>query len=169
VTVRRLRVATVTCSDTRTARDDASGKRLGELLVGAGHELVGHRVVTDDAAQIAAVVEELCDGGSLDAVILTGGTGLARRDVTLEAIRPLLDKELDGFGEAFRRLSWEQVGARSILSRATAGSRGRTVVAALPGSIGAVELAMTDVLLPILGHAVDLLGGRTAHGGGGGC
>lgn len=159
----RARVTILTCSDTRAMASDVSGRRAGELLAEAGHEIVGHGVVTDDADRIAEAVRARCDAGDLDVLLLTGGTGLAPRDVTIEAVAPLLDKELPGFGEAFRRLSWEQVGARSVLSRAVAGSRGTTLVVALPGSPKAVELAVAQVLLPILGHAVDLLHGRTGH------
>lgn len=158
-----MRIATITCSDTRRAGDDASGTLLRELLVGAGLDLAPHVRVADDRASITREVTRLCDDPTIDAVVLTGGTGLAPRDVTVEAVRPLLDKELEGFGEAFRRLSWEQVGARAVLSRALAGSRGSTLIAALPGSPRAVELAIREVLLPVLQHAVDLLHGRTAH------
>lgn len=164
-----VRVATITCSDSRTSGGDAappadaSGALLRERLAAAGHDLAPHAIVPDDRAAIAAAVTAACDDPTIDVVVLTGGTGLAPRDVTVEAVRPLLDKELEGFGEAFRRLSWDQVGARAILSRALAGSRGATLVAALPGSPRAVELAMSQVLLPLLPHAVDLLHGRTAH------
>lgn len=162
------RVATITCSDSRASAGgeppaDASGALLRELLAAAGHQLAPHLLVADDRAAIAAAVIERCDDPTIDVVVLSGGTGLAPRDVTVEAVRPLLDKELEGFGEAFRRLSWDQVGARAILSRALAGSRGATLVAALPGSPRAVDLAVRQVLLPLLPHAVDLLHGRTAH------
>lgn len=164
------RIATITCSDSRAAPGetaapaDRSGGLLRELLAAAGHELAPHALIADDRAAIAALVAARCDDPAIDVVITTGGTGLAPRDVTVEAVRPLLDKELEGFGEAFRRLSWDQVGPRALLSRALAGSRGATLVAALPGSPKAVELAVSQVLLPILGHAVDLLHGHTSHG-----
>jgi molybdenum cofactor biosynthesis protein B len=159
------RVATFTCSDTRAATDDASGARMRELVAAAGHTLIDHVMLADDRRAIAYAVR-VCSGRSdVDAIFLTGGTGLAPRDVTVEAVRPLLDKELDGFGEAFRRLSWDQVGARSVLSRALAGSRGETFIVALPGSTRAVELAVSALVLPLLPHVVDLLHGRTAHRG----
>ncbi len=159
----RARIAILTCSDTRDPRTDASGRRARELLTEAGHDVIGADIVADDAARIAEAVRARCDDGALDLLVLTGGTGLAPRDVTIEAVAPLLDKELPGFGEAFRRLSWDQVGARSVLSRAMAGSRGETLVVALPGSTKAVELAVAEVLLPFLAHAVDILHGRSAH------
>ncbi len=161
------RIATLTCSDTRTPADDASGTRLRELFAAAGHQMLDHLIVRDDMAMIGMAVRERCERGDVDAVILSGGTGLALGDVTIEAVRPLLHKELEGFGEAFRRLSWDQVGARSVLSRALAGSHRSTFVAALPGSTRAVELAVTSLLIPLLPHVVDLLHGRTAHHGAG--
>lgn len=91
--------------------------------------------------------------------MLSGGTGIAPRDVTYESVEPLIEKRLDGFGEAFRRLSWDEVGARSVLSRAIAGTRGRVLIVALPGSPNAVRLAVDRVLAPILGHAIKLLQG----------
>ena len=154
------RVATVTISDTRSAADDLAGALLGERLRAAGVVVVSHSLVTDDPAAIRAVVEGLLATADLDAVITTGGTGIAPRDQTIEALAPLLEKTLDGFGEAFRRLSWEQVGARSILSRAVAGvARGKMLVL-LPGSPKAVTLAVDAVLGATLGHMVALL--RTA-------
>ncbi len=155
------RVATVTISDTRSAADDSAGALLGERLRAVGAVVVSHSRVTDDWAAIRAVVEGLLANDDLDAVITTGGTGIAPRDQTIEALVPLLEKTLDGFGEAFRRLSWEQVGARSILSRAVAGvARGKMLVL-LPGSPKAVTLAVDAVLGPTLGHMVALL--RTAQ------
>lgn len=151
------RVATLTISDTRTGADDVSGALLGERLRAAGAVVVSHARVTDDPAGIRVAVERLLATEGVDAVVTTGGTGLAPRDHTVEAVAPLLEKTLDGFGEAFRRLSWEQVGARAILSRAVAGvSRGK-VVALLPGSPNAVALAVDAVLGPTLGHMVALL------------
>lgn len=151
------RVATLTISDTRTAADDEGGALLGERLRAAGAVVVLHLRVSDDRESIREAVETLLDTPDVDAVVTTGGTGIAPRDQAVEALSPLLEKTLDGFGEAFRRLSWEQVGARSILSRAVAGvARGR-VLAMLPGSPKAVALAVDAVLGPTLGHMVALL------------
>ncbi len=153
-----VRVVTVTVSDTRTAADDEGGALLGELLRGAGFTVLRHAIVPDEPERLRATVLAALDEGA-DAVISTGGTGIAPRDQTYEAVSGLLDKTLDGFGEAFRRLSWEQVGARSILSRAVAGTRGRGVVIALPGSPKALRLAVEALIAPTLGHMVALLRG----------
>ena len=162
----RVRVLTVTVSDTRTTANDEGGATLGRLLSDAGFTLVPHRIVRDDPELIRALLEEVATGDLADAVVTTGGTGIAPRDSTIEAMEPLFEKRLDGFGELFRSLSFQEIGARAILSRAIAGVfRGR-FVAALPGSPRAVELAVTKVLAPMLEHAVSLLAGRGKHGGG---
>lgn len=158
---RRPRVITVTVSDTRTAADDASGRALAEEL--AAFELVRHVLVPDDAARIADVVRSVASSAEADAVVLTGGTGITTRDVTVEALVPLFDKTLDGFGEAFRRLSWDEVGPRAMLSRAVAGTVGRCLVFALPGSEKGARLGARALVAPMLGHAVDLLAGRAGH------
>lgn len=158
------RVATLTLSDTRTTSDDEGGKVLGELLRARGFVVVSHAIVREDPELIAAAIEALVRGGAVDAVVTTGGTGVTPRDQTIEALSPLFDKVLEGFGEAFRRLSWEDVGPRAILSRAVAGVvRGRIVVA-LPGSVKAVRLAVEQLLGPTLAHMVSLASGRhTGH------
>ena len=158
----RIRVATLTLSDTRTPADDEGGRLLGELLGAAGFEVASHAIVREDDDAIRAAVVERC-ASDVGAVILTGGTGVAPRDRTIEVLAPLFDKTIDGFGEAFRRLSWEQVGPRAILSRAAAGVvRGR-VVAALPGSVKAVRLGVEQLLAPTLAHAVELARGAAGH------
>jgi molybdenum cofactor biosynthesis protein B len=159
--VSQLTVATVTVSDTRTAADDVSGQRLVTLLSAAGLRLSPHRILADDPAVLRAFVESL--PGAADAAILSGGTGIAPRDVTCETLEACFEKRLDGFGEAFRRLSWEQIGARAVLSRATAGIFRGVVIFSLPGSPAAVELGLTQLVLPIVRHAVDLAQGRTGH------
>ncbi|MFO0604150.1 MAG: MogA/MoaB family molybdenum cofactor biosynthesis protein [Polyangiales bacterium] len=151
------RVVTLTVSDTRTEADDEGGRTLRELLSDAGASVLRHAIVTDDPDRIRAAVLEAIERDGADAVVLTGGTGVAPRDQTYEAVDALLEKRLDGFGEAFRRLSWDEVGPRAILSRAVAGTRGRAVIVALPGSVKAVRLAVTRVLGPVLPHAVALL------------
>lgn len=154
----RARVTILTVSDTRTFADDEGGAVAEDLVKGAGHEVVHRAIVKDDVEAIRAAVRDACDAGH-DLVITTGGTGIAPRDVTYEAIEALLDKRLDGFGEAFRAKSWGQVGARAILSRALAGTSGRAFVVALPGSPKAVRLALEEVLLPLVPHALGLLRG----------
>ncbi len=155
------RVLTVTVSDTRTEADDTSGKALREEL--AAFDLLRHAIVPDDPERILALVREAAGQGGTDAVVLTGGTGIAPRDRTFEALSSVFDKTLDGFGEAFRRLSWEQIGPRAILSRAAAGTVGTCLVFSLPGSEKAVRLGAKELIAPVLAHAVDLVNGRTKH------
>lgn len=154
---RRVCCAVVTVSDTRTQTEDASGQRIQSLLLGAGHEIRSYRIVPDEPHAIRRAVVDLPP--AVEAVILSGGTGLARRDTTCEAVQELLDKEITGFGELFRMLSYEDVGAVAMLSRAVAGVAGDRVVFSLPGSTRAVELAMTRLILPVLTHAVGLIRG----------
>ncbi len=153
-----LRVAVITVTDTRSIADDEGGAIAAELVVKAGHSVVRREILRDDVEAIGASVRGACDAG-VELVILTGGTGIAPRDVTYEAIEGLLEKKLDGFGEAFRARSWPQVGPRAMLSRALAGTRGRALVVALPGSPRGVRLAMEELLLPFAAHAVGLLRG----------
>jgi molybdopterin adenylyltransferase len=145
----------ITVSDTRTAADDTSGQRIRALLEEHGHRVEYYRIVEDEPAEIAALVRDA--PAAVEVIICNGGTGVARRDTTFEAITRLLDKEIPGFGELFRMLSYEQIGAAAMLSRATAGVAGRRVLFSLPGSTKAVELAMTKLILPQLGHMVGLV------------
>jgi len=147
-----VRCAVVTISDTRTEATDTSGAAIVELLTAAGHEVARRRLVKDDPA----VVRDAVRSGrtAADVIITTGGTGITARDSTYEAITALLDKRLDGFGELFRMLSYAEIGAAAMLSRATAGSIGTTAVFTLPGSEHAVRLAMTRLILPEIGHVV---------------
>lgn len=142
----------VTISDTRTESNDTSGDAIVELLEAGGHELAGRRLVRDDPP---AVREAVAAGAASAAVVITtGGTGITSRDSTYEAIAALLEKRLDGFGELFRMLSYQEVGSAAMMSRACAGTIGRSVVFALPGSENAVRLAMTKLILPEMGHIV---------------
>lgn len=159
-----VRVAAITLSDTRTEADDEGGKLLAELLTAGGFSVTGRQIVREDVAAIRAAVEALLADASVDAIVTTGGTGLAPRDQTLTALTPLFDREMVGFGEAFRRLSWDEVGARSMLSNATAGVARGKIVVALPGSLKAVRLGVTSLITPMLAHAVDIAQGRTSHG-----
>ena len=159
----KLRVATITASDTRTADDDLGGRTLRELLAAGGFELAEHHIVREDVAVLREAVRAVVDDAAIDAVVVTGGTGLAPRDVTIEAIAPLLDKVMDGFGEAFRRLSWDDIGARAMLSRAIAGTRASKVIFALPGSVGGVQLGTERLIVPVLAHAVSVARGQGKH------
>lgn len=154
-----VRALVITVSDSRGEKEDTSGPVARERLEAAGATVTAIERVKDERDDIAALVVRSVVAGSCDVIVLTGGTGIAPRDVTYEAVEPLLEKRLDGFGEAFRRLSWEEVGARSVLSRAVAGTRGRVLIVALPGSTNAVRLAIDKVLGAMMGHAVKLLRG----------
>jgi molybdenum cofactor biosynthesis protein B len=158
-----IRVAAITVSDTRTPDDDEGGARLRERLEAAGFVVPMRAIVRDNPVSLRAAIDLVCDDDLADAIVTTGGTGIAPRDQTYETIAALLEKTLDGFGEAFRRLSWDEVGPRAVLSRAVAGVHRGRVVAALPGSPKAVVLAVDRVLAPILAHAAALAQGKK-HG-----
>lgn len=147
-------VHVITVSDTRTLETDTSGRAIADLLSGAGHVVHGRTILRDEPADVRAKVEELASSPEVQAIITTGGTGITSRDGTFEAIDGLLTKRLDGFGELFRMLSYQEIGAAAMLSRATAGLCGRTVVLSLPGSEHAVRLAMEKLVLPQLAHLV---------------
>jgi molybdenum cofactor biosynthesis protein B len=148
----------VTCSDTRTQADDRSGDVIRGLLKSHHHRITGSTIVKDDPEDIMDVLERLGADASTQAIILTGGTGLTRRDSTFEAVDRLLDKRIDGFGELFRALSYQDIGPAAMLSRATAGLFRGKALFSLPGSEGAVRLAMEKLILPELGHVVWLAG-----------
>ena len=147
-----VRCFVLTISDTRTAETDASGDAIAQALTGAGHDVAGRRIVRDDPATVREIVR--AESRNVPVIVTTGGTGITARDSTYEAISTLLDKRLDGFGELFRMLSYEQIGSAAMLSRACAGSIGTTAIFALPGSEQAVRLAMDKLILPEIGHVV---------------
>ena len=151
--------AIVTVSDTRTPESDASGVCIRALLEEARHRVLSYTILPDDPGGLRAHLEELFGVPGLDAVIVNGGTGLAPRDTTYEAIAGLLEKRLDGFGELFRMLSYQQVGSAAMLSRAVAGVARGKIVVSLPGAPAAVELALQKLLLPELGHLIHLVRG----------
>jgi molybdenum cofactor biosynthesis protein B len=146
----------ISISDSRTPQTDSSGDAICSLLSEAGHELAGRTLVKDDPARVRDAITSRPEGTQI--VITSGGTGITSRDSTYEAITALFDKQLDGFGELFRMLSYEEIGAAAMLSRACAGTIGRTAVFSLPGSENAVRLAMTKLILPEIGHVVRELG-----------
>jgi molybdopterin adenylyltransferase len=151
------RCAIVTLSDTRTLETDASGKRIANVLRDDGHVVIEHRVIPDDARGFKLVLDELLARPDVDAILTTGGTGISRRDQAIGVVESTIESPLPGFGELFRMLSWDQIGSGAILSRATAGiARGKAIFA-VPGSIAAVELAMTKLILPELRHILHEL------------
>ncbi|EZP76471.1 molybdenum cofactor synthesis domain-containing protein [Parageobacillus genomosp. 1] len=150
-----VRCKVVTVSDTRTAETDKSGKLMIELLREAGHDVVAYEIVKDEKEAIRQAVLDGCRRPDVDVVLTNGGTGIAKRDVTIETIKEIIEKEIVGFGELFRMLSYtEDIGSAAILSRAIAGVANDTAIFSTPGSSGAVRLAMTKLILPELGHVV---------------
>ena len=150
--VAQVPTAIVCVSDTRTLETDAGGRRIAELLAAAGHPVTSREVVRDEPDAIRGALERLLRDPGVRAVIFTGGTGVAPRDVTPETLEPRLERLIPGFGELFRMLSWHDVGSAALLSRALAGIAAGRVVFALPGSRAAVELAVEKLILPELGH-----------------
>ncbi len=142
----------LTISDTRTPDTDTGGDEIVAALERAGHEIVGRRIVRDDPAAVQAIVRAQLPHAQV--VITTGGTGITSRDSTFEAITALLDKRIDGFGELFRNLSFAEIGAAAMMSRACAGTIGRTAIFTLPGSPAAVRLALEKLIIPEIGHVV---------------
>jgi molybdenum cofactor biosynthesis protein B len=150
----RAKVAVITVSDSRDEESDASGKAAESLLISDGHEVVFRRIVKNDVDTIRALVWELAQDPKLEVILTLGGTGISSRDVTVEAVSNLFDKSIEGFGELFRRLSYEDIGEAAMLSRAIAGTVSGKVVFCLPGSKSAIELALQRLILPGLGHAL---------------
>jgi molybdopterin adenylyltransferase len=150
----RVRVAILTISDTRTPETDTGGDTADELMRGAGHEVVERSIIRDEASSIRTELVGLLARSDVDAVVTTGGTGISARDTTYEVVDRMLEKKLDGFGEIFRVLSYEEIGAAAILSRALAGAVGPKFIACLPGSRNAVRLAVEKLLAPEISHVV---------------
>jgi len=147
-----VRCSVLTISDTRTMDTDASGRAIVELLESAGHRVEKRAIVRDEPRDVRQRVEAQL--GAVDVIITTGGTGITSRDSTYEAIERLIEKRLDGFGELFRALSFQEIGSAAMMTRATAGAARRTAIFLLPGSEHAVRLAMTKLIVPELGHVV---------------
>ncbi len=147
----------LTVSDTRTKSTDRSGRWACERLTQASHKVLHYEIVRDEPDEVASLVRQWSADTSCQAVITIGGTGLAPRDTTVEAVSYLLDKRIDGFGELFRMLSFQQIGAAAMLSRAVAGSMATTAIFCLPGSTKAVELGIEKLIIPQLTHIVGLL------------
>lgn len=155
--VESVACAVITVSDTRTPDTDKSGALIRERLESAGHRVISYDILPDEPTRVRDRVVALCSDPSCQAVLLTGGTGLAPRDTTYEAITAVLEKQLDGFGELFRMLSYQEIGSPAMLSRATAGVCSSTLVVSMPGSTAAVTVAMDKLILPQIAHVVYLL------------
>ncbi len=149
-----VRVAVLTISDTRTPEDDTGGDVIQELMQEAGHEVTSRSIVKDEAANIRTTLVDLLADSDVDAIITTGGTGIAARDTTYEVVDRMIEKKIDGFGEIFRMLSYEEIGAAAVLSRAVAGAVGTKFIASLPGSRNGVRLAVEKLLAPEISHIV---------------
>ena len=147
----------LTVSDTRTDANDTGGQAVRELLERAGHSISGRAIVKDEPSQVTAIVRRQLADQATQVIITTGGTGISARDTTYEAVTGLLEKQLDGFGELFRMISFHQIGSAAMMSRATAGTVGRKAIFVLPGSPAAVRLAMEKLIVPELGHVVQQL------------
>lgn len=141
-----LNIAILTVSDTRTLKTDTSGQYLGDSLQEAGHRLSAREIVIDDRYQMRALVSMWIADESVDIVLITGGTGFTDRDMTPEAVSPLFDKEIEGFGELFRQLSYEDIGTATVQSRAVAGIANNTLIFCMPGSTGACQTAWEGIL-----------------------
>jgi molybdopterin adenylyltransferase len=150
-----LQLGVITASDTRTLETDQTGRLARAILEAAGHRVTYYEIVPDDPARISdAIMSNL---PRLDGIIVNGGTGIARRDSTIEAVRAILDKELEGFGELFRMLSYQEIGSAAIMSRAVAGVSNGKIVVAVPGSPDGCRLALEKLIVPELGHIAYLI------------
>lgn len=154
--------AIITVSDTRTPETDRSGQIIKQLLLEANHRAIAYAILKDEPAQIREQMQVLGERSDVQVIILNGGTGIAPRDTTYDAIEKLLSKTLPGFGELFRYLSYQEIGSRAIASRAIAGVYKDKLVFSLPGSSNAVKLATEKLILPELVHLVTQLGSRSA-------
>jgi len=146
--------AVITVSDTRTLETDKGGQTAVELLSEAGHQVLVREIIPDEPELMRKLLTSLRDRDDVEAVLMTGGTGLSQRDQTYETVSELLDKPLPGYGELFRMLSYDVIGPATMLSRATGGLIGRTVLLTMPGSQAAVQMALEEIILPELGHLV---------------
>jgi molybdenum cofactor biosynthesis protein B len=154
---RTIRCFVITISDTRDETTDTSGQTIKKFLADEGHETAGYRIVRDEQAQIETLLDEVLGSNDTDAVIVNGGTGIAPRDGTYEVVSRFLEKKLDGFGEIFRYLSYLDIGSAAVMSRAAAGTARGKILISLPGSKGAVTLAMEKLILPEIRHMVSQL------------
>lgn len=155
-----VRCFIITVSDTRDENTDTSGQTIKRYLTGEGHPIAGYRIVKDEPVEIEVLLKEALGRDDVDSVIVNGGTGISPRDGTYEVVNRFLEKKLDGFGEIFRYLSYLEIGSAAIMSRAAAGTARGKVLISLPGSSGAVTLAMEKLILPEIRHMVSQLQGQ---------
>lgn len=155
----KISCAVVTISDTRTVETDRSGQIIQELLTQSGHKIGLYLIIPDQPEQIQSLLRQISDRGDLKVVIFNGGTGIAPRDNTYDALLPLFSKILPGFGELFRYLSYQEIGSRAIASRAIAGIYEDLLIFSLPGSTNAVKLALEKLIIPEISHLVSQMGG----------
>ena len=150
--IAKIGFSIIAVSDTRTLEDDRSGKIIETMIKDSGHSVIDRSIIKDEPDEIRSTIGKAIADEETSAIILTGGTGITARDNTPETIAPILEKELTGFGELFRSLSYDEIGSRAILSRALAGTLDKKIIFCLPGSTGAVKLAMEKLILPDIGH-----------------
>jgi len=147
----------ITCSDTRTPESDTSGYRIMHMLKDAGHSVLSYQLIKDEPSKIKSAIRKAVKNKKVQAIIINGGTGISRRDSTFEAVDKMLEKRLEGFGEVFRFLTYQEIGSPAIMSRATAGVYKGRIIFSTPGSENAVRLAMEKLILPELGHILQQL------------
>ena len=155
---RPVTVSILTVSDTRTLEDDLGGQLIEQQILAAGHRVLQREIVVDETNQIREAAKRLIDAEACEALLVTGGTGLAARDCTPEAIEPLFDAGIPGYGELFRMLSFAEIGSASMLSRASGGRVGKKVILTMPGSPAGVRLAMERLIVPEIAHLVHHAG-----------
>jgi molybdenum cofactor biosynthesis protein B len=146
--------AVVIISDTRDIKTDESGKIAKQLITDAGHKVLTYKIIRNDKTLIQTSIKEILQNPKINVILTSGGTGISKRDITVDSINELLNKKIEGFGELFRKLSYEEIGEAAMISRATAGTVDGTLVFCLPGSKNAVKLALSKLILPGLGHAL---------------
>ncbi|MBI1824094.1 MAG: molybdenum cofactor biosynthesis protein MoaB [Nitrospirae bacterium] len=156
-TIPSVQCALLTVSDTRTKGDDESGQLIMEILKASAHTILSYELVKDDPAEIEKKLMDQALNRLIQAIIINGGTGISNRDQTFEAVERLLEKRLDGFGELFRSISYQEIGSPAMLTRAIAGTIQGKVIFSIPGSVNAVRLAMEKLIIPEIGHIVALL------------
>jgi molybdenum cofactor biosynthesis protein B len=151
---KNVNVAIVVVSDSRTQDTDESGKVASDLLEKKGHTIVEHHLIGNDRDAIANTLSEMTNRADIDVILTIGGTGISKKDITVDVLSPLMEKKLEGFGEMFRMMSFRQIGAGALMSRSTAGVINGKVVMCLPGSTAAIRLAVRRIIIPEIGHMV---------------